>query len=191
MPPAARAPGLGRLPYRVRQFVLAATAPVAAAEVAAALQQAGLPAPAARLFRAMPRPYQRHALNVAARLVQQGHGADRHLLQAALLHDLGKWDPATGRRVGIFYRVAATLLRRSGAGRGLLRRLAAGPPGPHSRRFPWYLQAAHPALGAGHVAAAGGHPDVVALVRWHEDPDGGPARLRPALRLLAHADDQE
>ena len=63
---------LGRLPYRVRQFTLAALAPVAPAEVEGALRQAGLPAPAARLFRAMPRPYRRHALNVAARLTAEG-----------------------------------------------------------------------------------------------------------------------
>src|SRR5689334_7464213 len=102
---------LGFLPYRVRQFALAALAPVAPAEVAAALRQAALPAPAARLFRTMPRAYQRHALNVAARLQEEG-AAGPTLLQAALLHDMGKWDPATGARVGVVTRSIATLLGR-------------------------------------------------------------------------------
>ena len=42
-----------------------------------------LPAGGARLFRAMPRPYQRHALNVAARLSRAGH-SNPLLLAAAL-----------------------------------------------------------------------------------------------------------
>ncbi|MDQ2810190.1 MAG: hypothetical protein M3Z04_25200, partial [Chloroflexota bacterium] len=101
-----------RLPYRVRQFALA-FAPVAAAEVTTAIQAAALPPVAARLFRAMPRPYQRHALNVAARLRQAGQH-DPTLLAAALLHDCGKWDAVSGRRVGLLQRIGATLLARLG-----------------------------------------------------------------------------
>jgi hypothetical protein len=178
------------LRYRARQFGLALLAPVAPAEVDAALAAAALPAPAAALFRAMPRPYQRHALNVAARLRREGH-ADPRLLRAALLHDIGKWDPASNRRVGTPYRVAATLLRRAGVGRALLARLVAGPPAPRSPRFPWYLQQAHAALGARLAAAAGVDAETVALIRAHERPAGLAPPLDALLRALRQADDQE
>jgi len=181
---------LARLPYRVRQFTLAALAPVAPAEVEDALRRAGLPPPAARLFRAMPRPYRRHALNVAARLAAGG-AADTHLLQAALLHDLGKWDPATGARVNVVYRSLAALLRLVQPGRWVLAHLAAGPPRARSLRYPWYLQEAHPALGARLAERAGVHPDVVALIRYHQDPADIPPHLRPLLARLQRADDQE
>ena len=186
--PAGRA--LGALPYRARQFGLALLAPVPPAEVTAALAAAALPAPAAALFRGMPRPYQRHALNVAARLRQEGH-EDVRLLRAALLHDVGKWDPACGRRVGVFYRVAATLLRRAPPGRALLKRLAAGPPGPRSLRYPWYLQQAHAALGARLAGAAGVDAETVALICAHEAPADLPPPLDALLRALRRADDQE
>ncbi len=178
-----------RLPYRVRQFGLT-FAPVAAAEVTAAIRAAALPPTAARLLRAMPRPYQRHALNVAARLQQAGHH-DPTLLAAALLHDNGKWDAVSGRRVGLLQRVGATLLARVGLGRRVLTALAAGPPSRRSPRYGWYLQQAHPALGADHAAAAGLPPAVVTLIRIHADRAACSPVLQPALRLLQWADDQE
>ena len=178
------------LPYRVRQFLLAALAPVAEAEVEQALALAALPAPAAQLFRTMPRPYRRHALNVAGRLYAEGQ-TDRQLLQAALLHDMGKWHPPSGRRVGLLVRVANTLLRRVSPGRALRRRLAAGPPSPRSWRYPWYLQAAHPRLGARLAHAAGLHPDVVALIAHHEDTAHAPEHLAAKLATLAAADSRE
>ncbi len=178
-----------RLPYRVRQFGLA-FAPVATAEVTAAIQAAALPPAAARLFRAMPRPYQRHALNVAARLQRAGH-RDPVLLAAALLHDSGKWDAVSGRRVGLLQRIGVTLLARLGPGRRVLTLLAAGPPRRHSSRYGWYLQQAHPALGAAAAAAAGLPPPVVMLIRTHADAAACPPALQPTLRLLQWADDQE
>ncbi|HMA38418.1 MAG TPA: hypothetical protein VKY74_28475 [Chloroflexia bacterium] len=190
MKAAPSAPGWGQVPYRVRQFVLALAAPVTPDELADAVRAAGLPAPAAQLFRAMPRPYQRHALNVADRLRREGH-TDPHLLQAALLHDLGKWDPASGRRAGVVPRVLATLLGRRPGGRALLARLAAGPPAARSWRYGWHLQQAHPELGARLAERAGVDPAVVALVRYHQDARGGPAHLAALLRRLQHADDQE
>ncbi|HUS16033.1 MAG TPA: hypothetical protein VM536_13620 [Chloroflexia bacterium] len=186
----SRAAWPDRLPYRVRQFVLAAGAPVAPAEIATAISRAQLPEPAARLFRAMPRPYQRHALNVAARLYAEGH-QDPPLLQAALLHDMGKWDPISGRSVGVLHRVVATLLGRVAPGRVVLARLAASSPDALGLRYGWHLQEAHPALGARLAAAAGIHPEVVAMIRYHQDPAAAPPHLAAALRCLAAADDQE
>ena len=183
--------GAGRwVPYRVRQFVLAIFAPVPAAELKAAVHAAALPADAARLVRAMPRAYQRHALNVLRRLHAQGH-ADPRLLQAALLHDIGKWDPESGARVGLAPRIATTLIGHVRPGRAVLRLLAAGPPDSDSWRYPWYLQAAHPTLGAQMALRAGVHPDVVSLVHWHQDAVGIPDHLRDALGLLQQADARE
>jgi hypothetical protein len=177
--------------YRARQFFGAALARVDAPERAAILAAAQMPPPLAALFQRMPRPYQWHALNVARRLRAAGHD-DPVLLQAALLHDMGKWDPATGRRVLLPYRVAAVLLRRAPGGPRLLRRLGAGPPGPRSWRYPWHLQNQHPALGA-HVAAAHGAPhEVVALIRHHEQLTPAlPPRQQARLRLLQDADARE
>jgi hypothetical protein len=93
--------------------------------------------------------------------------------------------------VGLVPRVGATLLRRLGPGRRLLARLAAGPPGPRSPRYGWYLQQAHPALGADLAAAAGLPPAVVTLIRTHEHAAACPPDLRRTLELLQEADDQE
>jgi hypothetical protein len=181
---------VARMPYRVRQFLTANLAPVAPAEIEAALAQARLPDPAARLFRAMPRPYQRHALNVAARLRREGH-TDPILLSAALLHDMGKWDPVSRRKVPVIHRSIVALITWCGPGRQLLRRLVAGPPPVRSWRYPWHLQQHHPELSARLAAAAGVDPDVVALVRYHQDGAGIPPRLQPTLTRRQQADDQE
>ena len=177
--------------YRARQFFGAMGARVDAAERAALLHESGLPPALAALFVRMPRPYQWHALKVARRLRAEGHD-DPALLQAALLHDLGKWDPATGRRVTLPYRVLTVLLRRVPAGRRLLRRLSSGSPEARTWRYPWYLQRRHPDLGARLAAAHGAQPDVVELIRRHEEPApplSPPQRTR--LRALQAADERE
>jgi hypothetical protein len=182
---------LATLAYRPRQFVGALVARVDPADRAAILAQAKLPPTLAALFVRMPRPYQWHALNVARRLLAQGQ-RDPLLLQAALLHDLGKWDPATGRRVRLLPRIATVLLHRTPGGPRLLHRIASGPPSAGSWRYPWYLQGHHPALGAALAARHGARPEVVALIRHHEaatpalDP---PQRAR--LSALQAADERE
>ena len=189
--PRSQERGPARMIYRARQFFGAALARVDAAERAALLDAAGVPPPLAALFRRMPRPYQWHALNVARRLQMEGQ-TDPVLLQAALLHDMGKWDPATGGRVGLTHRVLTVLLGRVPPGRRLLRRLSSGPPPARTWRYPWYLQRQHPALGARLAAAHGAPPAVVELIRHHEDPApplAPPQRAR--LRALQAADERE
>jgi hypothetical protein len=74
------------------------------------------------LFEAMPRPDQRHGLDVVEALRAAGH-RDPDLLLAGLLHDCGK-----GRTVRLWHRIAWSLAERYGAGvRGVAERLPGFP----------------------------------------------------------------
>ncbi len=120
------------------------------------------------LFFAQQAGDQAHAIHVARTLAAQGH-ADERLLQAALLHDIGK---APG--VSLFHRTLVVLLKR-GAPR-LLARLAPDAQGwlaPLARAYH------HPALGAELARRAGSHPDTVRLIAHHQER--APA-LPPALQ---------
>ena len=182
----------GRAAYRAQQFAAALWPRVDAPERAAILARAQMPPTLAALFERVPRAYQAHGLRVARRLLAAG-SADPLLLQAALLHDLGKWDPATGRRVRIPVRVATVLLRRVAPGRRVLAALGRLESRVPAWRTSWVWQAHHPARGAAMLAAAGADPAVVALVRHHEV--SAPAGLSPTqaarLRALQAADEQE
>ncbi len=114
------------------------------------------------LFVALPSYEQRHALNVCRTLVRGGYGPDRDLLQAALLHDLGKYDPTTGRTIPIWVKVANVALSRT-MGRAFVKRLARSERPDHWRYLFW-LQTSHEKRGARLVLAAGSSKRVVALV---------------------------
>jgi hypothetical protein len=104
---------------------------------------------------------QRHALGVCQTLCAGGHGTDRELLQAALLHDLGKFDPETGRYVPVWGKIVNVLLAMLKA-KLLLRKLA--KPAPHSWRYVFWLQLNHEERGAKLALKAGGSKRVVALI---------------------------
>ena len=180
-----------RIIYRARQFFTALGAQVAPAELEAALKQSAMPSAAGSLFRQLPTPYQRHALNVFHRLVNQ-QSADTALLQAALLHDSGKWDPKTGQRVNIIVRVAVTLLQLSGPGRKLLDKLGSRQKPVRRWRCSFILQQHHPELGAELARQRAANPDTVLLIRLHDQPLAtAPEYLRERLALLQQADDME
>ncbi|MBM4429985.1 MAG: hypothetical protein FJ026_06485, partial [Chloroflexi bacterium] len=122
--------------HRVRQLGRALTAWVGSEEQA--LVAHVLPAPAAELFRRLPRQYQRHGLDLLYALRQRGQDAPE-LLAAALLHDVAK---AEGVR--IWHRIATVLLRALCP--AWLDRLAS--PDPASWRYPFWLQLHHPQRGA-------------------------------------------
>jgi putative nucleotidyltransferase with HDIG domain len=99
----------------------------------------------------MSRPDRRHAVAVARRVQGAlGHEAERPVLAAALLHDVGKM--ASG--LGTFGRVAATVA-------GLVQPRAREGAGRVAR----YLR--HDLLGADMLAAAGSDPLTVAWAREH------------------------
>ncbi len=158
--------------HRVAQFVSHVRARVEPEETAFARRTLG--EPTARLFDAMPVADRRHALDVAERLLAQGHD-DRDLLTAALLHDAAKGD-----RLRLWHRVAGVLL--AALAPGLLRRLA--EPDSASWRHPFHLFLHHSTLSADLAARAGASGRAVAFIRGTSD--SADAHL---VRALTEADD--
>jgi hypothetical protein len=92
------------------------------------------------LWRRMPNPDRRHAIEVARRFAGRRPEATRAEMAGALLHDVGKLDAG----LGTFARVAATLV------------------GPRTERFRAYHD--HEAIGARLAAAAGSDPVTIAVI---------------------------
>lgn len=142
--------------YRNRQFWHARAARRRAIDPAPARDV--LPPALFALFERMSPEDRQHALDVLGRLRAAGATAPA-LLQAGLLHDLGKAEAG----VGLPHRVARVLLRRTVP--PLWRWLAGRPTG---WRRPFWAVANHPERGAVWVETEGAAPDVVALIRHHE-----------------------
>ena len=123
----------------------------------------------------------RHAISVARRvLAALGSRADRPVLAAALLHDMGK----TACGLGTLGRVVATLAGLVARDRAQAWSSATGI----KRRIAIYLS--HPELGADQLAQAGSDPLTVAWAREHHLSEGAwsvPIEVGRALR----AADQE
>ena len=174
--------------YRLEQFwqlVRASPlAPSAWEEIEAILMPAEVD-----LFRNYAIADRRHAYRVLRTLRAAG---DEHpdLLAAALLHDVGKVRCA----LPLWARVAGALADICCPGR--VKKW--GHAGPESRtglrtwRRPFVIREQHPAWGAEMAAAAGSRPQVVSLIRHHQDKQrrsvsGETAAL---LQRLQWADDQ-
>ncbi len=133
------------------------------------------------LWQRMSGPDRRHAAGVA-RNVQRalGHEADRAVLAAALLHDVGKVE--SGLRT--YGRAIATLSAK-----------VAGPEMAHTwtrqrgfaRRVGLYLL--HPDLGADLLELAGSDPITVAWAREHHRGEQHWSLPRPLAEALKAADD--
>lgn len=140
------------------------------------------------MFVAMPGPYRKHGYAVYKKVEAAG-SAGTALLQAALLHDCGKFEPESGRYVTLPHRVAVVLLEAAPWSKALLARLSGG----HRRRgllgrvlYPFYLSAHHPSLGARLAAESGANGEVVRLIREHQRHG---IERDEALRRLQAADD--
>jgi putative nucleotidyltransferase with HDIG domain len=162
--------------YRVRQFAQAVGAWIRPPDIEQAWAGPYLPAQAQRLFRAMPRYDQQHALKVFHTLQLEGH-IDRDLLAAALLHDVGKTLPREGR-LRLWHRVAVVLMRAFLP--GLLERIGRDQPG--SWRQPFYVQQHHAEIGAELARQTGCSPVTVDLIRRHESPSEQEDELLAALQ---------
>jgi hypothetical protein len=113
---------------------------------------------------------QRHASRVARLLMTRGH-VDKLLIQAALLHDVGK----AGGGIRLWHRIGWVLLGR----------LAPGPRSALARRGgTWAALAGHETIGAARLHSAGADPRLVGLVGGRPLP-GDEHRAR----LLRAADD--
>ncbi len=120
-----------------------------------------LPVDAARLFAQMPVADQRHALDVAERLLAAGND-DPDLLAAALLHDVAK-----GHRMRLWHRVGGVLLARIAP--GVLRSLAAADQRSWRHGFHLYLH--HARLSADLAIAAGATPRAARFIRGEPRPE--------------------
>lgn len=124
------------------------------------------------LWRRMSGADRRHAVGAARRTLETlgEHGADRPVLAAALLHDVGK--VVSG--LGTLARVAATRAAMTGTG----------------RRWPRVEQyLAHDRLGAELLQRAGSHPLTVAWAGEHHRPPDAWSVPRPTGLALKAADD--
>ena len=134
-----------------------------------------------KLWRRMSKADRRHAAAVARRVEHAlGDQANKPVLAAALLHDVGK----VSAGLGTYGRVIATVAGGA-AGRSMAEAWTEGKG--FTRRVGLYLR--HPELGADLLAMAGSDPLTVAWAREHHRPEGE-WTLDPAVsRALKDADD--
>ena len=162
---------VGRWLYRSRQFFGALLGRVSKEEMAEARQVLG--PHLFRMFAEMPSQYRRHALTVYRRVREVGCD-NPAVLQAALLHDAGKYDPESGRHVTLAHRVAIVLLKTTLPGKRLLVRLAehSTPQGLAGYLlYPFYLSKHHAEIAASRAASLGATPEVVDLIAYHHRHD--------------------
>jgi hypothetical protein len=145
--------------YRVRQFASALLARVSPDDLLEADEV--LPPDAQKLFRRMSASDQRHSLNVMRTLRRQGH-TEPGLLEAALLHDVGK----SAARIYPWHRAIIVLSAHFAP--GLLAGLVSGEQ--RGWRRPFVVHRQHTEIGAEWVAQAGCSPLTVSLIRRHQEP---------------------
>ncbi len=168
------------LGHRIRQFFLYLFARVTPADQA--LIDSVLPPALATLYGRMAPGEQLHCLKVVRWLTAHGHMRPE-LLQAALLHDVGK----SQAPINLAERVEAVLVRRFL--RPYYDRWAQAEP--RGWRKPFVTAVQHPDWGADLAAAAGAPPLVVNLIRRHQAPDFKPVTEEDhLLDLLQHAEKQ-
>ncbi len=163
---------VSRFTYRVGQFLKGLRGP-SAADDRLALEV--LPASLQPLYLGMNGYGRRHAVDVCRALRSQGW-SDAALLQAALLHDVGKGSqPLVLRSVVVLLEQLAPAISA---------RLGDRPTGP------WgflYRDRMHAQVSADAVLLAGGEPEVARIIAGHYDPS--PAD--PRIRALQAVDDYQ
>ena len=159
---------------RVKQFLRAYRATIEPREMIGLSEYLD---PAQRaLFSRMAVSDQRHCLDLFYSLREQ-LGADGPLLQAALLHDVGK----SAAPIRLWHRVAYVLLGK------LSERARANlcARGGRGWRIPFFVLAHHTGLGADLALKSGCSGEVVALIRSHQRPVSPLMQLPAQSRMLA------
>lgn len=140
------------------------------------------------LFNQMSVADQRHAVRVAQSIIREvsfRRGIDlKTLIQAALLHDIGK----VKGEINWFHRIAVGICRRLAPGS---RRNWASADRETPFRYALYVDLIHPARGAYMAESFGLSEEVTSLIRSHHDsPNHGPSQTGQGveLQLLKHAD---
>ncbi len=164
--------------YRTAQFFRAVFATISDDDIALVADLLGQNPAALKLFQRMSTPDRRHGIAVAKTLLADGH-TDAALLQAALLHDVGK---AMGQP--LIHRVLVVVLRRTSP--ALLNRLASAPLDCARWRRPFVINARHPDIGAQWAHEAGCSATVAQLIARHQQkpaarPDSAIEKLHAAL----------
>jgi hypothetical protein len=163
---------LARIRHRMAQFFGALRPRVSDEDRAEACQY--LDRPLQAIFESMTLRDQQHGIAVYQRVREACSEQDQILFAASLLHDCGKG------QVRLWHRVAYVLVA---AGSPWLLLRIVSPDGAAWRQALWRLHY-HPRLGAELVEAAGGHADVVRMIR---EQDAVTADVR--LALLQAADE--
>lgn len=136
------------------------------------------------LFNQMSVVDQRHAVRVARFIIKEAsfqRGIDlQSLVQAALLHDLGKIKGEISR----FHRIGVGLFRRLTPN---LRQSWASKDRKSAFKYALYVDLVHPIRGAYMAESFGLDPRVVSLIRRHHSPKD-PGR---ELKMLIHADERD
>lgn len=145
--------------YRASQFFRTLLLSPTPYELERALD--ALPPPLHPLFLSMPRADQLHALRVYGDLLDRGQ-RDAILLQAALLHDVGK----ALHRPRLWERVLIVLGQRLAP--RLCARLGRGDPRGWRRAF--VIARQHPQWGAELIRQKGGAEKLIRLVQHHQEP---------------------
>lgn len=169
-----------RVFYRLRQFHLALGGRPSAAQLA--LAEKNLAPSLHQLFLTLQPSEQAHACQVCATVIAAGHDASE-LLQAALLHDIGK----ACYPLRLWERVFIVLTQ------AVLPRRAArwGQDEPRGWRRAFVIAAQHPEWGAQMAEGAGASAAVVDLIARHAEKDAGEGldtEVEKWLEILRAAD---
>lgn len=159
--------------HRIGQFIGHLTARVSRDDLQ--LAHGLLPPTTWPLFDVMPVADQRHGVDVATRLLSQGHD-DPELLAAALLHDAAK-----GHRMRVWHRVGGVVLEALAP--RLLQRLASDQPAAWG--YPFHLYLHHADLSAAAAREAGCTERTARFIRDVPAPQDGP--MAAALRAADEA----
>ena len=168
--------------YRVRQFKQAVSAPELTENELTEIQ-AILSDDEFGLFLRFDRGEQWHSYQVMRTLQEAGHDQPE-LLQAALLHDVGK----TCSPLSVWDRSLIVAVKKVMGGKTAVW----GKNNTDGWKRPFIVKAQHPEWGAQMAEEAGSSDLVVSLIRRHQDdlPEIDGVEEDKLLRLLQWADDQ-